>query len=92
MTKVVAAGNSNTASFTVLIDQGFQVEAISVSSDGSPYYCAKKDGNEFLGASPIEILGLITMFQARGADWYPTDEEVHYFTDFEDAAFESDET
>jgi hypothetical protein len=40
-------------------------------------WTAKRGDIELVGDSPIELLGLASLADARGAAWPATDEEVH---------------
>lgn len=90
MVHIGAAGNADTAAYAVLLEQGFIMEARQLSRDEEPIYVAKRGSDSFTGGGPLEILGLIFLYQARGANWMPTDEEVDRFTEFEAQAFGSD--
>lgn len=87
MTKIASAGNSDTAAFAVLLSKGYTVQIRKKSDGKDGWFVAQKDGSEFIGDTPLETLGLIAMFEFRGEDWKPTDQEVVAITELEEAAF-----
>ncbi len=86
MVHIGAAGNTDTAAYAVLLEQGFTMEARQRSIDEEPVYVAKRGSDSFTGGGPLEILGLIFLYQARGDNWMPADEEVDGFLEFESRA------
>ena len=91
MARISSAGNSDTAAFAVLWEQGYELTVIAGSNSSDALLVATKDDHTFSGYTPLEVLGLVAMFQARGENWKPTDEEVERRTKFEENTFGPDD-
>lgn len=74
MTDIVAAGNTEVPAYLVLIEKGYDV-----LRDGSRSWAASKGGAVFRGEGPLEILGIVCMYEIRGDDWSASDEEIDGF-------------
>ena len=61
----------------VMRAKGYVVTSFWV--EGRQMCAAEKDGNRFEAWDPVSALGLVTLFETRGADWPPTDGEVDAF-------------
>ncbi|MEO1276647.1 MAG: hypothetical protein AAFV96_15125 [Pseudomonadota bacterium] len=81
MVRLVPAGNADTAAFAVLCSLGYELSLVPGAEEER--ICAKKDGHEFVAESPITVLGLVALHQARGDDWKPRDDEVARMLRFE---------
>lgn len=87
MVKIASAGNSDTACYGALIQKGYRVSII-VNSDGKTgLYQAEKDGNVFIGHSPIETLGLVSLYELRGVKWGPSNSEIDEYIELENNTF-----
>ncbi len=73
------AGNTMAPAFAVMVAKGYAVK--SFWSAGEQMCAAERDDNRFVASDPVAVLGLITLAEARGADWLPTDAEVDAFLD-----------
>ena len=87
MTQISSAGNSDTACFGALIQKGYRVGIIKNSDGKTGLYKAERNGDVFIGHSPIEILGLIALFELRGEEWAPTDKEIDGNIRLEEVSF-----
>jgi len=87
MVRIASAGNADTAAFFALNAKGYSVSVRLKSDNKTGWYVATLGENEFIGESPIETLGLIALFEQRGENWKPTDQEVDRFTEFENQNF-----
>jgi hypothetical protein len=73
-----AAGNVEVPAYLVLRQKGYLVGAYGRSADHGGWY-AEKDGSRFQGDSLIEVLGLVCMYEARGANWAAADQDIDDF-------------
>ncbi|MHA7772043.1 hypothetical protein [Roseibium sp. M-1] len=87
MIKLSTADNIETTAFAVLREQGFELHVVDMGGDRTRLIVATDGNHELRGHSALEILGLLAVFQARGADWQPTEDEVHTRTKFWDASY-----
>ncbi len=85
MVKLSAAENVETTAYAVLRQQGFELSVVDMGAGKTPFLIAKDKDHEFRGHSALEILGLMAVYQARGEDWHPTDEDEHHRTKYWDA-------
>ena len=70
--KIVAAGNTEIPAILALEKKGAQV----ASGNEVNLWSAKYLNNTYIAESPLELLGLIEMHTARGAEWKATDSEL----------------
>jgi len=91
MIKIASAGNSDTAAFATLVAMGYSVRIEKNSDEKTGRFVANKAGSEFIGDTPLETLGLIAMFEVRGANWKPTAGEADALAELERAVFGADE-
>jgi hypothetical protein len=71
---IAGAGNVEAPCLAVLEKLGFVV-ACEVAGDAVEWVAARSD-LRLRAESPLQLLGLYSMRQHRGADWAPTDSEV----------------
>lgn len=69
-----AAGNVEVPAYLVLSQKAYIVTA-----PGNEGWCAEKDGLRFQAESLVELLGLVSMYEARGPNWAALDEEIEDF-------------
>lgn len=69
-----AAANVEVPAYLVL-----RQKAYSVTASGNDSWHAKKDTMVFQAQSLIELLGLVSMYEVRGANWAATDLEIDDF-------------
>lgn len=74
MANIVAAGNVEIPAYLVLVDKGYDVRF-----DGRGTWTASKDGSTFSGDGPIEVLGVVSIFESRGEDWKASDQAIDEF-------------
>ena len=74
MAKIVVAGNVEVPAYLVLVEKGYNVHF-----DGGEHWTASKDGSTFGGSGPIELLGLVSVFENRGEDWQVPDQAIDDF-------------
>lgn len=71
---VCAAGNVEVPAYLVLSQKDY-----TVTASGKNGWYAEKDGLRFQAESLIELLGLVSMYEARGANWAAADQEIDDF-------------
>jgi hypothetical protein len=83
--RIESAGNTEAPAWATLISWGYAVSNSIV--DEKETWFADQGDIELMAESPLELLGLAAMRQARGVNWKPRDEEIaeflrrHYPTD-----------
>ena len=73
---ISSGGNVLASCLTILLEKGYMVAEI----EGSSLLEATK-GKEcrLVAEDPLLLLGLATLFESRGHNWRPSDEEVECF-------------
>ena len=74
MANTVAAGNVEVPAYLVLVDKGYDV-----LFDGKETWTASKEGSTFSGHGPIEVLGIVAVFESQGEDWQASDQAIGEF-------------
>jgi hypothetical protein len=69
-----AAANVEVPAYLVLSQKDY-----TVTAPGNDSWYAEKDGLRFQAESLIELLGLVSMYEARGGNWAATDQEIDGF-------------
>lgn len=77
MVKLSTADNVEATASIVLREKGFDLHVIDVAAGKPPLLVARDKDHEFRAHSALEILGLLAVFEARGEDWQPADDEHH---------------
>jgi len=72
------AGNVEAPCFLVLLQKGFTVTACERQGDVESWQ-AVKDEQRYTANSLVELLGLISLVEVRGAAWQASDEEIDRF-------------
>jgi hypothetical protein len=78
---IAAAGNTLAPALAELIKLGFSVSALAVSASGESLFRAEKVGVVLDARDTLELLGLATLAERRGADWAPSNSEVKALLD-----------
>ena len=78
MSHITAAGNVEVPAYLALGQLGFEIERRILES-GVEWWIARKHGEEFSAASPLEVLGLCLMRTTRGDAWKATDDEINSY-------------
>jgi hypothetical protein len=65
------AGNTDLPALLVLRAKGYRLwlEYTKIDDSYRPDYQAEKNGYYFSAASPVELLGLIALWESRGDNW-----------------------
>ena len=71
---IAAAGNVEAPSYLTLVALGYEVEC-----DRGGRWTAGKGDTIFSADSPVELLGLAAMYDARGPQWHASDAEIDAF-------------
>jgi hypothetical protein len=72
------AGNTIAPCFAVIKQKGYIIETyVNEDSNGEYSYTwnAVKESHRFSATCPVELLGLISMWETRGDDWKASDIE-----------------
>jgi hypothetical protein len=75
---IAAAGDVEVPAYLVLRAKGYDI-TVSMRGQGEETWHATKDGNRFSGEGPIELLGVVAVFEARGENWQAADSEIDDF-------------
>ena len=71
---IAAAGNVEVPAYLTLVALGFELEC-----DRGGRWTAGKGDAIFSADSPLELLGLAAMYDARGLQWQASDAEISAF-------------
>lgn len=71
--RLVAAGNTLAPALSILRKLGYTVTR---ETSGERQYRAENETCIFSADDPLVLLGLVKIYEVRGADWQPSDEEV----------------
>lgn len=74
--RLVAAGNTLAPALSVLLKLGYTVTR---EASGEQQYRAEDETCIVSADDPLTLLGLVKLYEMRGVDWQPTDEEVQRF-------------
>ena len=78
--KISNAANTMTPAWLVLLEKGFEISKSTIG--GTLYFVPTKEDCTFLADDPVTVLGLISLFEARGEDWKASDPEIDAFMAF----------
>jgi hypothetical protein len=68
--RITSAGNTANHALEVLKTKGYTVVLYpAADEDGLNDYWATKDGRDFIAADPVEVLGLVSLWEQFGDDW-----------------------
>lgn len=76
------AGNTWIPALHALHAKGYALSIwYTLGADGCPVpqYDAEKDGRTFSATSPVELLGLVAIWEVRGDDWHFKDGEAELY-------------
>jgi hypothetical protein len=76
---IAAAGNTEVPACLVLESKGFRVTIRRDTDAQTEIWTAIKGDLTLHGSSPLELLGLLTLHDARGDDWRASDSDVTNF-------------
>ncbi|WP_166448635.1 hypothetical protein [Janthinobacterium lividum] len=71
--RFVAAGNALAPALSILRKIGYTVTR---ETSGERQYRAENETCVFYAGDPLTLLGLVKIYEVRGPDWQPSDEEV----------------
>jgi len=78
--RIASAGNTEVPAYLALIANGYTVRVKRPESTSeNELWFAENDRLEVIGDSPLELLALIKLFEARGPDWKAEDDEIDRF-------------
>jgi hypothetical protein len=86
--KIGFAGNTFNPALHVIEKKGFLLGLYESESDQNSYLIwARKDNCEFVSSNPVELLGLISMWENRGDEWKEKEGEKDILEDLLDEYF-----
>ncbi|GAB2544042.1 hypothetical protein [Simplicispira piscis] len=74
--EITAAGNSETAAHSALLQLGYSVSALNTEPK---LFKATKQSVQLVAEDMLQLLGLVKLLDVRGHNWQPTDAEVDRF-------------
>jgi len=77
--RIAAAANTLAPAYSELLKLGFEVAQISTSRTGPAILRATRAGLMLEAEDTLQLLGLATLAERRGANWEPSDGEVDAF-------------
>jgi hypothetical protein len=80
-TTLAAAGNVEAPACLVLQSKGYRVARITADNEraGDELWTAEGNGFRFVASGPIELLGVVAVYEARGDSWRASDEALTAF-------------
>lgn len=68
--RIASSGNTANHALEALRSKGYSVVLYpDASEDGMNSYWATQDGRDFIGSDPVEVLGLVALWEQFGDDW-----------------------
>lgn len=78
---IVSAGNVLVPAYLALLQKGYRVTRKPVRrSDDCESWHASKAGNRFMAEDPLSLLGIVALYETRGACWKASDDEIDRFS------------
>lgn len=77
--------DADAAAYSILVAQGFKLRREIHPDNGIEFDVATSKSSEYWGISPVDILGLIAMREARGDEWRPSRTENRSFGQYDKA-------
>jgi hypothetical protein len=76
---IATAGNTEVPAYLVLKAKGYQITVTPIEGSHEQTWSAENDTVCLSAAGPIELLGMVSMYESRGADWRAPDEAIDDF-------------
>jgi hypothetical protein len=76
---ISAAGNNEVPAYLVLRDKGYQITVTKVKEGPEQIWSAENDLVRLHAEGPIELLGMVAMYESRGTNWRAPDDEIDDF-------------
>jgi hypothetical protein len=76
--KIASAGNTIVPAYLALLEKGYRVSRVGVDEHGETWQ-ALKESEEFIAEDPLTLLGLVALYEARGAAWQAPDVDIDAF-------------
>jgi len=74
---LAAAGNVEVPAYLVLQSKGYRVDLITDNESAhDELWAAERNGLRFVAGGPIELLGVVAVYEARGDSWRASDEAI----------------
>jgi hypothetical protein len=76
---IATAGNVLVPAYLALGTKGYRVTRVVDKRQPAETWRAVKAGEEFIAEDPLSLLGLVALYEARGAGWQAEDAEIDAF-------------
>lgn len=76
--KISAAANVEIPAYLTLREKGYKVYWKRTDEE-KEYWYAEKDNLNFMAEGPIELLGVVGVYELRGQNWKASDAEIDEF-------------
>jgi hypothetical protein len=76
---IATAGNVLVPAYLALRHKGYRVTRVVPARGKSETWRATKAGEEFIAEDTLSLLGLVALYEARGATWQAEDAEIDAF-------------
>lgn len=79
MFNLAAAGNVEVPAYLALQARGYRVTRTYSDEDQLEFWYAETTGERFTASGPLELLGLVALYETRGENWRAEDEQIEDF-------------
>lgn len=76
---LAAAGSAEVPAFLVLESKGFQVDRQFDNASNTESWVASDGQLTLHGSGPLELLGLLSLYETRGNGWHASDGDIDRF-------------
>ena len=76
--KISAAANVEIPAYLTLKEKGYSVRWERKDNETENWHAYKHD-HHFMAEGPIELLGVVSVYEARGENWKASDAEIDEF-------------
>jgi hypothetical protein len=76
---IATAGNVLVPAYLALCAKGYQVSRVVDEREQTETWRAVQPGREFIAEDTLSLLGLVALYEARGAGWRAEDSEIDAF-------------
>ena len=77
--KIADAGNTTVPAYLALLAKGYSVDRRPASNETGEVWTATSADHGFSADDIVSVLGLVAMFETRGAEWKASDREIEVF-------------
>lgn len=76
---ISSAGNVEVPAYQVLLEKGYQVRNEYHKADKEEIWFANMGEKHFRAHSPLELLGIVAIYENRGKNWQASDGDIETF-------------